>query len=78
MRLLPEAAGLATIRLRIKDDGKGMPEDMPASGLGIIGMRERVRALGGEFALRTLPHGGIHIEASIPLPAWPQGSPMAS
>jgi len=35
---------------------------------GIAGMRQRARALGGRFALRTAPGEGTTIESYFPLP----------
>ncbi|MGB5718935.1 MAG: ATP-binding protein [Gammaproteobacteria bacterium] len=53
--------------LRIEDDGRGMSVDDQGGGLGLIGMRERVEALGGVF--RTGIDGtGFLIDISIPLP----------
>ena len=39
------------------------------SGHGIIGMRERVSLLGGEFIAGPLPGYGFQVSAHIPLPA---------
>jgi len=39
------------------------------SGHGIIGMRERVSLLGGEFSTGPLPGYGFQVSAHIPLPA---------
>jgi signal transduction histidine kinase len=44
------------------------------SGHGIIGMRERVSLLGGEFNAGPLPGYGFQVSAHIPLPSpSPQG-----
>jgi signal transduction histidine kinase len=57
--------------VRVRDDGKGMPdpvlEQRPNSiGMGIGGMRQRVKEFGGELRLeRTGP--GTLVEATIPL-----------
>ena len=52
--------------LRIEDDGRGMPVTGSSGGLGLIGMRERVEALGGVF--RTAVEGkGFLIDITIPL-----------
>ena len=40
-----------------------------AGGHGIIGMRERVSLLGGEFSAGPLPGYGFQVSAHIPLPA---------
>ena len=50
--------------------------DLPigGSGHGIIGMRERVSLLGGEFSAGPLPGYGFQVSAHIPLPpASPRG-----
>ena len=41
----------------------------PGGGHGIIGMRERVTLLGGEFSAGPLPGYGFQVSAHIPLPA---------
>jgi signal transduction histidine kinase len=43
--------------------------DVTGSGHGIIGMRERVSLLGGEFSAGPLPGYGFQVSAHIPLPA---------
>jgi signal transduction histidine kinase len=42
---------------------------LPGAGHGIIGMRERVTLLGGEFIAGPLPGYGFRVSARIPLPA---------
>ncbi len=54
------------IRASISDDGLGITEDAQP-GLGLTGMRERVRSLGGRFAFAAAPGGGALIEAFIPI-----------
>jgi signal transduction histidine kinase len=41
---------------------------IPGAGHGIIGMRERVTLLGGEFSAEPLPGYGFRVSARIPLP----------
>ena len=41
---------------------------IPGTGHGIIGMRERVTLLGGEFGAGPLPGYGFRVSARIPLP----------
>jgi signal transduction histidine kinase len=59
------------LRLLIEDDGVGIPDDAlgrPASH-GLVGMRERLRVLGGTFQIRRGEHGrGTVIEAVAPRP----------
>jgi signal transduction histidine kinase len=46
-----------------------LPCDIGGSGHGIIGMRERVSLLGGEFSAGPLPGYGFQVSAHIPLPS---------
>jgi two-component system, NarL family, sensor histidine kinase UhpB len=57
---------LAGLRVRIADDGRGLGSEKSA-GMGLSGMRERVTALGGEFAVRASPDGGAIVEARFGL-----------
>jgi signal transduction histidine kinase len=62
------AWGAHALVLRIRDTGMRTPgsaED--ADGHGLIGMRERVRAHGGEFAAGRVPGGGFEVTAELPL-----------
>ncbi len=58
-----------TVTLLIEDDGIGIPDDAQNNLLshGIAGMRQRVRALHGEFAIARRPAGGTMIEVNIPM-----------
>jgi signal transduction histidine kinase len=55
-----------TITLKVSDNGTGFDVDIPAHGLGLIGMRERVSSLGGELLLQTKPGKGLSISISVP------------
>lgn len=57
-----------TITLLIEDDGVGIADDAQNNLLshGIAGMRQRVRALRGEFSISRRPEGGTVIEVNIP------------
>ncbi len=65
--------GADRVALRIHDDGRGFDvgvrlEGAAASGhLGVVGMRERVRAHGGGFRLHSRPGDGTTIEVELPL-----------
>jgi signal transduction histidine kinase len=62
--------GTEFIRLTVQDDGVGFSMNgKPPRGLGLIGMEERVRELGGTFTIMATPNRGTMIEASVPLPA---------
>lgn len=53
-------------RMEIVDDGSGFQSDA-REGVGIRGMRERVRELGGTFELMSEPNLGSVVIAIIPL-----------
>jgi PAS domain S-box-containing protein len=59
--------GERQIQVEISDNGKGFDIGKNTEGMGIVGMRERVNALGGTFLLTSVPHGGVCIEAILPL-----------
>lgn len=66
------------IRLRVSDDGVGLdpvPEPsalLAGSHLGLIGMQERARMVGGRFALSRDGAGGL--EVAVDVPATPAAS----
>lgn len=54
--------------LEIADDGIGMPEIAPrGTSLGILGMRERARRLGGECTVKRRSPRGTIVSVSVPL-----------
>jgi two-component system sensor histidine kinase UhpB len=57
--------------VRVEDDGRGLePGDAQASvRFGLVGMRERVQALGGSFEISGAPGQGVAVRAVIPLAA---------
>jgi PAS domain S-box-containing protein len=59
------------ITLTVKDDGKGIPQPLPAGrGIGIDIMTHRARVIGGTFHIGRTPEGGTILTCSFPnLPA---------
>jgi signal transduction histidine kinase len=55
------------ILVRVFDDGRGF-DPQRVRGLGILGMEERVRRLGGIFAIDSKPGSGTTLKAEFPLP----------
>jgi PAS domain S-box-containing protein len=53
--------------LAVIDDGKGFEPTSPSCGIGLIGMRERIRAVGGEFRIVSLKDRGTEIHAGVRL-----------
>ena len=76
------------LRLFVRDDGRGI--DGPVSDAagdshwGIVGMRERARAIGAELKIRSLASAGTEVELVVPghlvfardtrRPAWWSGN----
>ena len=69
---LEEDEGAA--ELRVRDDGGGFnpsavtrsSSDVPGGGLGLVGMAERARLVGGELDVRSAPGGGTTITLRVP------------
>jgi signal transduction histidine kinase len=58
-------------RLRVRDDGKGIPPDVLSGDgrqghYGLPGMRERAKLVGGKLAIWTELDGGTEVELTIP------------
>ena len=56
------------VRLEIEDDGVGLPPRSGADGemgIGLVGIRERVRGLGGQMTI--VSRGGVRLTARVPL-----------
>lgn len=68
-----DAAG-RRLRLVVTDDGRGPPA-VVSEGLGLTGMRERVRALGGTCRLSAGPTGGACLVVEIPVAEVAEGRP---
>ncbi len=52
--------------LRIRDNGPGPPAEAPDGGHGLLGMRERAAAVGGELHVGAALGGGFLVEAEMP------------
>jgi signal transduction histidine kinase len=67
-----------SLLLTIADDGRGIPDDelRATDSLGLLGMRERARLLGGETTVRRGTRKGTVIEVALPLPQGPAGNEM--
>ena len=66
------------LRFSVRDDGTGMAQDAQPSGIGLIGMRERARMVGGLLRIQSTPGFGTLVEITIPadhLGSEPLGTP---
>jgi signal transduction histidine kinase len=59
--------GVRELTVQIDDDGRAAPDMNPVPGLGLIGMRERVTALGGVLSAAARPDGGFRVRAELPV-----------
>ncbi|XVU22113.1 sensor histidine kinase [Actinoplanes sp. CA-054009] len=69
-------AGAASVRVgyrpgamtvQVDDDGDATADGSPGSGVGLLGMRERVTALGGDLRAGPREGGGFSVRAELPL-----------
>ena len=49
----------------MSDDGRGGAD--PGAGFGLVGLKDRVEALGGRFSVQTAPDAGTTVHAELPL-----------
>jgi signal transduction histidine kinase len=52
--------------LVVRDDGRGLENGKGRRGLGLLGMEERIRDLGGVFTIVSAPGAGAAVRAEIP------------
>ncbi|MEU2389465.1 sensor histidine kinase [Streptomyces sp. NPDC007369] len=53
--------------VRIDDDGKAAPGNVATPGVGLLGMSERVTALGGRLRAGPRGEGGFTVQAELPV-----------
>jgi signal transduction histidine kinase len=81
------AADHGTLRVQVRDDGHGGAD--PTTGTGLIGLTDRVEALGGRLTVSSPPGSGTVMQVALPLtapnlsglpesPAWGEPSTRAA
>jgi signal transduction histidine kinase len=55
------------LAIRVDDDGKATPDTAPVPGVGLLGMHERVTALGGRLRAEPRGEGGFTVQAELPV-----------
>jgi signal transduction histidine kinase len=58
------------LRVRVRDDGRGGAN--LAGGSGLVGLDDRVEALGGRFRVHSAPGAGTTVQAELPLGQGPR------
>ncbi|MEU8356136.1 sensor histidine kinase [Nonomuraea sp. NPDC048882] len=53
--------------VQVEDDGAARSDAPPVPGVGLVGMRERVTALGGRLRAEPRAEGGFTVRAELPL-----------
>ncbi|HEX5914719.1 MAG TPA: ATP-binding protein, partial [Rubrobacter sp.] len=56
-----------TLVVEVADDGRGFDPAVAQGGVGLVGMRERVEALGGEIEVSSRPGNGTEVTVRVPL-----------
>lgn len=64
--LLDLALDDGTVRLLVRDDGRGLPGVPPDDTAGIAGMRERALLIGADLHFACPPGGGTEVHLTIP------------
>jgi two-component system sensor histidine kinase UhpB len=62
------------LRVTVSDDGRGMELGAKRTGLGLLGLRERVEALAGKLELHSVPGKGLEVCAQLPVAAGADAS----
>jgi signal transduction histidine kinase len=57
--------------IQVDDDGKATPGTAPTPGIGLLGMRERVTALGGRLRAEPRTEHGFTVQAELPVDQTP-------
>ena len=64
---LGRADNQTRLEIAVEDDGRGIDEAGTSDGLGLIGLRERVEALGGDFVVSAVAGSGMRVAATVPI-----------
>jgi len=66
LRRVHDETLIDTLLLSVEDNGRGYNLNQQTEGIGVLGMRERVIAAGGEFAIHSEPNHGTRIDIRFP------------
>lgn len=62
-----ESSPVGCLQLEVQDNGKGYDVNQQFTGLGLLGMRERVIAMNGTLSVHSVPNKGTEITIRIPI-----------
>jgi signal transduction histidine kinase len=51
----------------VVDDGKGFDDDGARQGMGLVSMRDRISAVGGDLEIRSAPEHGTAVRGTVPV-----------
>jgi signal transduction histidine kinase len=54
------------VSIEVLDNGHGGAHPQSGAGFGLLGMRERVALLSGQFSAGPRPEGGFRVTAKLP------------
>jgi signal transduction histidine kinase len=54
------------VEVEVRDDGHGFRPERRTGGFGLVGMRERLAAVGATLDIRSEPDRGTTLRARIP------------
>jgi signal transduction histidine kinase len=61
--------GRTRLDVSVRDNGVGMASTTSHSGLGLTGIKERVKDINGSASIETRPGGGTVVHITLPVPA---------
>ena len=61
--------------IEVRDDGAGFDVDGTAGGVGLISMRDRLAAVGGQLKIHSVPGRGTRVTLMIPITTAADGGP---
>jgi signal transduction histidine kinase len=71
-------AGPGELSVVVRDDGIGFDQTVVEPGVGLVNIRDRVEALGGELVVTSAEGGGTTLFATIPLDGFDAGATAVS
>lgn len=60
-------AARGTLRLTIKDNGRGFAQNRPGGGFGLENIRQRIKHLGGQIVIESSPGAGTMYRITLPM-----------